>query len=96
MTRPAMTGWSDTHWFCSNACLSAWLDAMPPAAAPSPGVVFTCGQCETEILLKPGEEWPVWMERKEKDKPARRSGFCSTDCMVAWMSWYETDYWGSR
>ena len=70
------------HQFCSVPCLSAWLDAMPPAADPSLGVVFTCDndKCEKEILLKPGEQWPVGCEMKVDGGPYRL-GFCSRMCL---------------
>ncbi len=74
------------HQFCSVPCLSAWLDAMPPAADPSPGVVFTCDndKCEKEILLKPGEQWPVWCEMKVDGGPYRL-GFCSRMCLYEFL-----------
>ncbi len=77
-----------TVQFCSVPCLSAWLDAMPPAADPSPGVVFTCDQCEKEILLMPGNEWPTWVEMKREEQGAARVGFCSNSCLVLWVGHY--------
>ena len=83
---PAVVGWTNTKWFCSTACLSAFLDAMPPAAGPSPGTVFTCDACGKEVLLKPGEEWPFWVAMKVGAK-AFRKGFCSKECVVAYLDW---------
>lgn len=60
------------------------------------GTVFTCHNCEAEVLLKPGEEWPVWIEKKQEAGAPVRLGFCKDDCLYSWMSYRETDYWGSR
>ena len=63
---------------------------MPPAADPSPGVVFTCDQCEKAILLKPGEEWLVWVEIKVAAAPFRK-GFCSKGCLGKYLDWLRSD-----
>ena len=87
-------GWIRLSWFgtyapsefCSTACLREWLMDLAPVPDPNKGVVFTCDQCEKEILLRPGEEWPVWIEISlSRVRSPTRKGFCSTPCMTKWL-----------
>ena len=52
------------------------------------GTVFTCDQCEKEILLMPGDEWPTWVEMKREEQGAARVGFCPNSCLVLWVGHY--------
>lgn len=87
-------GWIRLSWFgtyaptefCSTACLRDWLMDIVPVPDPSLGIVFTCDSCAKEILMRPGDEWPVWIEMKQRKGPSVRLGFCSDECSWNWAS----------
>ena len=78
--------------FCSIQCaqsfVNEWVkgheELLGVMGGHTVGTVFTCDGCSTEILLKPGEAWPYWVEIKIESAPFRK-GFCSADCLGAYL-----------
>jgi hypothetical protein len=72
------------HHFCSVPCLRMTLNLWDKLGyyTELSDNIFICDECRKEILLKPRQEWPVWVEVKGEGFPQKRLGFCSVECMA--------------